>query len=595
MSNRYRIFIVLVLSITTQLVAQNSFIIGQDLSYANMMEDCGAVFREDGTAKDVYEIFADNGTNLVRVRVWHTPDWQENLTQPEGVKSQYNNLEDAAKTIARAKEAGMQVMLDIHFSDFWCDPGRQIIPKAWEGVANNETALKDSIYQYVTRVLTELNNEDLMPEYVKIGNENNSGIMTHKGMNSQYEGITQLSDSWARHGRLYNTAIKAIRDASVNTTIKPKIALHVASPEHVIWFYNNIIENGVSDFDIMGFTYYYSYGEKSIAYVGNVIKELKALHPSYETMVVETGYLWDKQNIDGLGNIINASSPDYQPVSPSTQKQFMVDLSKEVKNAGGSGVIFWEPAWVSTPCSTPWGTGSSQEHVAFFDHRNQLNYMKHGAGGWPAEFWGTQSTSTVTLKVDMTQQDVSRGVYVVGTLSDWQFVELQPEVNNAMVYQTSLELNIGDVHAYYFITSNTWTGYENYRETVPEACATSDELLNDQNWTTDRAFVVPANDTTIAYAWASCESFYTSVPEAQLKEKFWKIYPNPAGKQINLLFGHTVLKSELKVFNTNGEQENIDLKATGNNAYQLEGLKPGLYLFVMTKNQQHFTQKVRIE
>jgi arabinogalactan endo-1,4-beta-galactosidase len=41
-----------------------------------MMEDCGAEYRENGSTKDVYQIFADNGTNLVRVRLWHNPDWQ---------------------------------------------------------------------------------------------------------------------------------------------------------------------------------------------------------------------------------------------------------------------------------------------------------------------------------------------------------------------------------------------------------------------------------------------------------------------------------------------------------------------------------------
>lgn len=578
-------------------MAQNSFIIGQDLSYANMMEDCGAVFREDGTAKDVYEIFADNGTNLVRVRVWHNPDWQEKIRQPEGVKSQYNNFDDGLKTIKRAKQAGMQVMLDIHFSDFWCDPGRQIIPKAWETVANNETLLQDSVYNYVNLLLSTLNNQGLMPEYVKIGNENNSGIMTHKGMNSRYEGATVISWSWERHAKLYNAAIRAVRDLAEQSSIKPKIALHVADHTKAASFYQNIIRNGVIDFDIMGFTWYFAYHGGSPAAAGNVIKQLKNSNPGYEAMVVETGYLWDRQNIDQLVNIINEAHPDYLPVSPENQKKFMLDLSNEVEKAGGTGVIFWEPAWVSTPCSTLWGTGSSQEHVAFFDHRNQLNYMKNGAGGWPSEFLNShqKTTSKVTLKVDMSQQDVSRGVYLVGTLSNWQFMEMQPESQNQHVYQTSLELNIGDVHVYYFITNNSWTGYENYRETVPETCANSDELLNDPNWNTDRAFVVPANDTTIAYAWASCESFYTSTPEITDLKEFWMIYPNPAGKQIKLIMGETFQKDELKVYNTNGALQHIDLKETGNNAYLLEDLMPGIYFFVITKNQQHFTQKVMVQ
>ncbi|MBN2262882.1 MAG: glycosyl hydrolase 53 family protein, partial [Prolixibacteraceae bacterium] len=314
--------------------AQNDFIFGADLSYANMMEDCGAEFREDGQNKDVYQIFADNGTNLVRVRLWHNPSWQETLNQPDGVKAQYSNFDDVEETIFRAKLAGMQVMLGFQFSDFWCDPGRQILPKAWEGVAYDLSALSDSVYNYVYSILTKLNSQGLMPEYVKIGNENNSGIMTHMGMNSAYEGITPLSSSWSRHAKLYNAAISAVRDISESSDLKPKIALHVADPAKANWFYGNLIANGVTQFDIIGFTYYYAYHGQLPAEVGQIIRTLKNTYQNYEVMVVETGYLWDIQNIDGLGNIINQSCPGYQPASPAMQQKFMVDLSREVKDAG---------------------------------------------------------------------------------------------------------------------------------------------------------------------------------------------------------------------------------------------------------------------
>lgn len=578
--------------------AQSNFMIGQDLSYANMMEDCGAQFHEDGEVKDVYQIFADNGTNLVRVRLWNNPNWQESLKQPEGVKSQYSNFNDVKETIFRAKLAGMKVMLGFQFSDFWADPGRQIIPKAWEGVGTNETALKDSVYNYVTKVLTALNKEDLMPEYIKIGNETNSGIMTHKGMNSKFEGITLLSNSWARHAKYYNAAIKAVRDISVTTSIKPKIALHVAGAENAVWFYNNIMTNGVTDFDVMGFTYYYSYGEKSIAYVGDVIEKLKSQHPGYEAMVVETGYLWSNKNIDGLGNIINGSSPDYQPVSPETQKKFMVDLSNEVKNTGGSGVIFWEPDWVSTPCTTPWGTGSSQEHVAFFDFNNNLNYMKNGGGGWPNEFWNesTPTTSNVTFKVDMTNQDVSRGVYLVGSITNWQFVQMIAETGNSNVYQTSVELNVGDAHAYYFITTNRWDNYELFRETVPEACANSDEILNDAGWTTDRAFIVPKQDTIIAFGWGSCQTFYTSVERLQNHESIFKVFPNPAVNQtFNIQLKNSDDQFELKIYNETGQEEDVCVEKEGSNStFRIEGLEKGYYVISLTINQKNYTQKLMV-
>ncbi|HPR32724.1 MAG TPA: glycosyl hydrolase 53 family protein [Prolixibacteraceae bacterium] len=581
-----------------RLGAQSHFIFGADLSYANMMEDCGADFKEDNASKDIYQIFADNGTNLVRVRLWHNPDWQESLTQPKGVKSQYSNFEDVKETITRAKMAGMDVMLGFQFSDFWCDPGRQIIPKAWDGVANNLNVLKDSVYNYVYSTLEQLNKEGLMPEYVKIGNENNSGIMTHKGMNANYEGLTLISNSWSRHAQLYNAAIKAVRDLSGTSNIKPKISLHVADPGKANWFYSNLIANGVNDFDIMGFSYYYAWHGQLPGEAGNLLKNLKNKYPAYEVMIVETGYLWDNRNIDGLGNIITESCPGYEPVSPANQQKFMVDLTRAVQDAGGAGIIFWEPDWVSTPCRSPWGMGSSQEHVAFFDHRNNLNFMKNGGGGWPgATTSGIEEDTlvTVTFQVDMTGMDVSKGVYVVGQMSNWEFVKMTLSSNS--IYSTSFELIPGNVFAYYYITTNTWDNYQAYRETVPEACANSDELLNDPTWNSDRAFIVPGHDTVVAHVWASCETF-SAVSSIPVTNNLL-IYPNPPPDGKLFIENKSKLPvSSISMIHGSGQIQHIQTQSMNENdliQIDVSPFKKGIYLLLIHCGERIYSQRIILE
>ena len=99
-----------------------SFYYGADLSYVNEMEDCGATYyNKEGVAKDPYSIFKNAGANLIRVRLWHNPTW-----------TNYSNLEDVKKTIQRAKDKGMKILLDFHYSDTWADPETQEIPAAWE-------------------------------------------------------------------------------------------------------------------------------------------------------------------------------------------------------------------------------------------------------------------------------------------------------------------------------------------------------------------------------------------------------------------------------------------------------------------------------
>src|SRR5262245_21942197 len=98
-----------------------TFYFGVDLSYVNEMDDCGAVYREDGSARDAFELFAEHGAKLVRARLWHNPDW-----------TNYSTLADVKRTFTRARDAGMSTLLDIHYSDNWADAGTQQIPAAWQ-------------------------------------------------------------------------------------------------------------------------------------------------------------------------------------------------------------------------------------------------------------------------------------------------------------------------------------------------------------------------------------------------------------------------------------------------------------------------------
>jgi arabinogalactan endo-1,4-beta-galactosidase len=480
-------------------VAGQTFYRGNDLSYANQMEDCGAVFKENGVPKDVYQIFADHGTNLVRVRLWVDPSWQNSLVQPDGVKPQYSDYEDAKETISRSKAAGMQVLLDFQFSDFWADPGKQLIPARWLGVASDLNALKDSVYNYVVQVLTDLNGDSLMPEMVQIGNENNGGILRHTTMDENWNVGGSVSSSWARHAVLFNSGIQAVRDVSSTTSIKPKIALHCAGLKDLNWFFQNLLNNGVTDFDIMGFSYYYAWHQKSISELGAAVKALKTAHPGYEAIALETGYLWTTRNFDGMGNIITTPDPEYLPVIPEKQLEYMVDYTRAVMKNGGSGVVFWEPAWVSTPCTTPWGKGSSHDHVVYFDPVN-YNFMDNGGGRWmEPRFYEDLNTVKVTFKVDMTGQDVSNGVYIAGDMTADSGAIIPMADNGNGIYSYFTYLTPGDSGAFFFLNDSTLSA----REAIPGECA----LWNG----TDRKYKIGDTDGEFAFTWATC--FPAGIPE----------------------------------------------------------------------------------
>ncbi|MBK8137220.1 MAG: glycosyl hydrolase 53 family protein [Chloroflexi bacterium] len=345
------ILLVAAFTATAQQETPPDYFLGVDLSYVNEMEDCGAVYRVDGEPRDPYEIFHDAGANLVRLRLWHAPDWTD-----------YSTLEDVTRSMERAKALGMAVLLDFHYSDTWADPGKQIIPAAWEDL--DDAALGAALYEYTYDVLMQLDAQGLMPELVQVGNEINSEIL-------RAEGTSGTPIDWERNAALINQGIRAVRDAGAAGSSAPRVMLHIAKPESVEGWLRTAVRAGVTDFDVIGISYYPGWSSHSIRTIDNIVKSLRERFEK-DVMIVETSYPWTLRGAnESAGNILGDDflDPDY-PATPEGQRQFMIDLTQAVLNGGGTGVIYWEPGWVSTPCETLWGTGSHWENATVFDFTN---------------------------------------------------------------------------------------------------------------------------------------------------------------------------------------------------------------------------------
>ncbi len=353
-------------------VKPDTFYVGADLSYTNEMEDCGVVFKENGVAKEPYQMFADNGCNMVRLRLWHTPSWYDTLNAGK----RYSDFQDVRRSMIRAKAAGMPVLLNIHFSDIWADPQRQIAPKAWQPVVANLSVLKDSVFNYVQSTLLRLQADGLSPEMVQIGNETNRGIIL-----SPADDAANAPINWPRNAALFNAGISAVRAVEAASGKEIKIALHLAGPAATPDLMEKFWANGVRDFDVIGMSYYWAWHKPTtIAETGSTISYLRQRYAGKEVVIFETGYIWTNASNDQSNNIISETHPDYAPASPENQLKWLVDLSKEVKKRGGIGVFYWEPSWVSSPCYNPWGQGSAQEHATFFDFNN--NVLPNGGMRW---------------------------------------------------------------------------------------------------------------------------------------------------------------------------------------------------------------------
>ncbi|RMB52169.1 arabinogalactan endo-1,4-beta-galactosidase [Sphingomonas sp. PP-CE-3A-406] len=323
--------------------------LGADLSYVNEMEACGTVYRANGKPVDPFVLMKGKGGNIVRVRIWNDAKW-----------TKYSDLADVTKTIRRAKTAGMQVLLDFHYSDDWADGEKQIAPAAW---AKLDTAAQaKALYAYTRDVLGTLDAQGLMPEMVQVGNETNPEVMGPLPNGN----LKDRKIDWTRNATLLNAGIKAVRDAGKVATINPRIMLHIAQPEHVAAWFDAAAKAGVRDFDVIGISYYRKWSTRTPAELGATIAAVKARYKA-DVIVVETAYPFSPVGEDASPDLLGADSllPGY-PATPIGQRDYLVDLTQAVVDAGGIGVVYWEPGWVSTGCKTRWGTGSNWENAAWF-------------------------------------------------------------------------------------------------------------------------------------------------------------------------------------------------------------------------------------
>lgn len=344
---------VAVVAMLTLSTAEPDIYLGADLSYVNEMEDCGAVYRVDGEPHDPFTLFADHGATLVRARLWHTPDWTD-----------YSDLADVTRTFQRATDTGMATLLSIHYSDDWADPGRQDIPAAWATFADNDARMAQAVYDYTYDTLATLHYEGLLPTFVQIGNETNAGMLLRDG-----EAL-----DWSRQARLFNAGIRAVRDFAAATDTQPRIVLHIAQPENAAWWFREAEAAGITDFDVIGLSYYPQWSDLTVTEVGDEIASLRQRF-NKDVMIVETAYPWTLDYADDTATNLLSAGVDGYAISPQGQLAFLTDLTQSVVDGGGIGVIYWEPAWVSTDCRTRWGQGSHWENATFFDFRDGNNLL----------------------------------------------------------------------------------------------------------------------------------------------------------------------------------------------------------------------------
>ena len=326
------------------------FALGMDVSSVLALEAAGVKYYDfDGQERDLFAILADNGVNYIRVRVWNDPfDANGN-----GYGGGNNDINAAIEIGKRATANGMKLLVDFHYSDFWADPAKQMVPKAWKG--KRTTAKVKLLQEYTADCLTQLKEAGVDVGMVQLGNESNNGLAGEK--------------SFANMAKLMSVGAEAVR------AVYPEalICVHFANPENADNYYGYArkLAEAEVDYDVFA-TSYYPYWHGTL---DNLKTVLSAIRQQYgkQVMVAETSYAWTIEDGDFSGNTIGEGGAYVKPYPFTLQGQVnnLTDVIQAMHDIGGIGVFYWEGAWVPVP-------GGSWE-------ANSELWEKHGAG-WASSY-----------------------------------------------------------------------------------------------------------------------------------------------------------------------------------------------------------------
>ncbi|MBD5554998.1 MAG: hypothetical protein HDQ95_06565, partial [Roseburia sp.] len=346
----------------------DDFIEGVDISSYDSLWNSGVRFYDfDGNQLDYggfFTLLKDSGVNYVRLRVWNDPFDEEG----NGYGGGNNSVENAKKMGKAASDAGLKVLIDFHYSDFWADPGKQQVPKAWAGYTVDQRATEIEKYTYDS--LKELIEAGVDVGMVQVGNETTNSICG--------------ASNWADRAKLFNAGSKAVRQIASEKGMEILVALHFTNPErsgNYANFAKNLNDNNV-DYDVFASSYY-PFWHGTLDNLKSVLSNVASTY-NKKVMVAETSWATTLEDGDGHENTIKSgSNVSAYDVSVQGQADEISAVIKTIANStNGIGVFYWEPAWIPVQVYD-----ASAENAAAVLAQNKRLWEEHGSG-WASSYAG---------------------------------------------------------------------------------------------------------------------------------------------------------------------------------------------------------------
>lgn len=342
---------------------------GVDLSGIPKNEEHGATYSTaDGSASvDPVEVFAEHGATLGRLRVWVDP--------ADG----YCTPEHTVAMARRIRDAGMDVLVDFHYSDEWTDPGAQHVPAAWSGL--DAHGLAAAVAEHTRTTLTMLRDAGVEVAVVQVGNEINPGMLWPLGQTwdvDESDGVAGAQ--WENLAHFLTAGSRAVTEVFPHAEVMLHLTNIHDGIDGLTWWFDEAVSRNVP-FDVIGLSYYpYWHGT-----LRNLQEAVAALSEHYarDVVVVEAAYpftLDDDPRVP-YPNIVTAETvlPEGYPPTPTGQAAFfraVQDVTVSAAGGRGRGVVYWEPAWTAVD-GAGWDlhdptSGNAWENQAMFDFEGRM-------------------------------------------------------------------------------------------------------------------------------------------------------------------------------------------------------------------------------
>ena len=328
-------------------------ILGADVSTLQRSMDLGArYYNASGAQQHALDILKGVGVNYIRLRVWVNP------------ASGYNNKNRVVTFAPQVKSRGLKLLIDLHYSDYWADPGRQDTPAAWRN--HSLSQLQTDVYNHTLDVCNSLKNAGATPDMIQVGNEINQGLLWPAGRIS--------NNNFANAAALLKAGYSAVKACSSST----QVALHIAAGGDngtSRWWFDGMQRQGVL-WDVTAESYY-CFWHGSLSAMQSNVADLRSRY-GRPVIIAETSYPFTTANADSQGNVITSSSPCGYPATWAGQATAFAAILNAARAGGAAGVFYWEPTWIATS-GNGWdpnninGSGDGWDNQAVFDWFGKIN------------------------------------------------------------------------------------------------------------------------------------------------------------------------------------------------------------------------------